>query len=257
MYKYLYKYYRYLILIIVIGIISYYANRHWQQASLNITSSDPVTIMSNSIEPDIEIAPEPDNFDILITKDQEIITRQIAEQQKLLATQPHHIEEEIPIINESNSPTINNINLLTGSDLWVYNPDLKKAIEQEQQLSLPNDATAMQVDDGLLNQLVLGDSLILSLPNNGTQQVIIASIQKKKNDVIIWGLQNSQRQDIGKITQIKEIKEGNFITDDKQEYHLRTVRNKGWIASKEQLIKNNNQSITNNQKPFVDRFLNR
>ncbi len=52
---------------------------------------------------------------------------------------------------------------------------------------------------------------------------------------MVWELQNTQRQDIGKITQIKAITEGSFITDDKQEYHLRTIKNKGWIASKDQV----------------------
>ncbi|WP_297483724.1 hypothetical protein [uncultured Photobacterium sp.] len=253
MYKDLCKYYRYFMLIFVIGISAYYAHHHWQQSSLSLDMVvvEPVVVASNTIKHDI--VPMPENFDVLIAEDKEIVV----EQQELLALQPHHYDEEIPVINGRNSPTINeNINLLIGSDLWVYKPYLKEDIEREQQLSLPNDTTAMQVDDAVLNQLVLGDSLMLSLPNKGTQQVIIASIQREKNDVTIWELQNSQRQNIGKITQIKEIKEGSFITDDKQEYHLRTVRNKGWIASKKQLIKNNNQSVTNNKKPFIDQYLN-
>lgn len=252
MYKNLFKYYRYLILIIMIGVGGYYTSHHWQQSpsSLDI----PVAVTANKINHDV--VPIPENFDVLIVEDKEIVTLQIAEQQELLAVQPHHYDEEVLLINSHNLLTINeNINLLTGSDLWVYKPHLKEDIEREQQLSLPDESTAMQVDDALLNQLVLGDSLMLSLPNKDTQQVIIASIQREKNDVIIWGLQNSQRQDIGKITQIREIKEGSFITDDKQEYHLRTIKNKGWIASKEQLIDNNNQAITNNKQPFSEQFL--
>ncbi len=82
----------------------------------------------------------------------------------------------------------------------------------------------IQVDTTLLKQLAIDDSLILSLPDKGKQQIIIASIQRKKNDIVVWELQNTQRQDIGKITQIKAITEGSFITDDKQEYHLRTIK---------------------------------
>ncbi|MCD9475149.1 hypothetical protein [Photobacterium phosphoreum] len=259
MYQFLYQHYRYLILIAVVGvgIGGYYANSHQHQPLLSKAMiNEPVTIASSSIEH--EIAPIPENFDVLSKIDKEITNAPIPDEQHIFVAQPHHYDEPLmPVMSIGNSPTINsNINLLTGSNLWVYRPHLKEEVELEQQLSLANDATVMQMDDALLNQLVLGDSLILSLPNKGTQQIVIASIQREKNDVIIWGLQNSQRQDIGKITQIREIKEGSFITDDKQEYHLRTVKNKGWIASKDQLIDNNNQAITNNKQPFSEQFLN-
>lgn len=257
MYQLLYKHYRYLILIAVVGIGGYYANSNRLPSSSKIITDDPATITSSNIEH--EVAPIPENFEVLSIIDKEITNALISDKQNLLVAQPHHYDEPlIPAMSGGNSPSIinSNINLLTGSDLWVYRPHLKEEVELEQQLSLDNDATVMQMDDALLNQLVLGDSLILSLPNKGTQQIVIASIKRDKNDVIIWGLQNSQRQDIGKITQIREIKEGSFITDDKQEYHLRTVKNKGWIASKDQLINNNNQAITDNKQPFSEQFLN-
>ena len=258
MYQFLYKHYRYLILIVVVGvgIGGYYANSHRHHTLSKAMNNEPATIASSNIKH--EVAPIPENFDVLSKRDKEITNAPVTDEQHLFVAQPQHYDEPlIPVMSGGNSPPINsNINLLTGSDLWVYRPNLKEEVELEQQLSLANDATVMQMDDALLNQLVLGDSLILSLPNKGTQQIVIASIQREKNDVTIWGLQNSQRQDIGKITQIREIKEGSFITDDKQEYHLRTVKNKGWIASKDQLIDNNNQAITNNKQPFSEQFLN-
>lgn len=161
MYQFLYQHYRYLILIAVVGvgIGGYYANSNWPHPSSKAMINEPATIASSSIEH--EIAPIPENFDVLSKIDKEITNAPIPDEQHIFVAQPHHYDEPlIPVMNDDNSPTINsNINLLTGSDLWVYRPHLKEEVELEQQLSLANDATVMQMDDALLNQLVLGDSL--------------------------------------------------------------------------------------------------
>ncbi|SMY15502.1 hypothetical protein [Photobacterium aquimaris] len=248
---------RYIILIsvIVVSIYIYYTHNGSVPSSTIMVKYQPPTTTSNNH--DNEILPKPDDFDELIAIKEQKPQIMPAPNNNLLAVNPFvdDVEFTTAAHQEQSLAIESNINLLTGSDLWKYRPTLKQHIEQEQQIQLTNDYSAMQVDDDLLKQLIVGDSLIVSLPNKGTQQIIISAIQKKKNNVVIWELQNTQRQNIGKITQVKAITEGSFITDSKQEYHLRTVNNKGWIASKEQLVNNNNQAIKENKQPFSERFL--
>ncbi|OBU32129.1 hypothetical protein [Photobacterium kishitanii] len=246
-----------LLSMMVVGMYVYYAYYAPPSSSIDIKvrHSSP-TVKAN--DHSNGVLPIPDNFDELIAKrDNDTLVIPLSDN-NLLVSNPFHDDNESPSLMESSQSLAidSNINLLTGSDLWIYLPNLKEQIELEQQIFLPSDSTIIQVDTTLLKQLAIGDSLILSLPDKGKQQIIIASIQRKKNDIVVWELQNTQRQDIGKITQIKAITEGSFITDDKQEYHLRTIKNKGWIASKDQLIDNNNQAINKNRQQFSEKFLN-
>lgn len=247
---------RYLLLLvaIVVSIYFYYTRNDSTSPSTIITKYQPTATTSDNHTN--EVLPIPDDFDELIV---EKYPQVIPASNHLLAANPFVNDNDVEFTTEAQQQPLaidSNINLLTGSDLWKYRPALKQHIEQQQQILLTNDYSAMQVDDDLLKQLIVGDSLIIALPNKGTQQIIISAIQKKKNNVVIWELQNTQRQNIGKITQIKAIMEGSFITDNKQEYHLRTIKNKGWIASKEQLVSNNNQAVKENKHPFSERFLN-
>ncbi|SMY33055.1 hypothetical protein [Photobacterium andalusiense] len=250
------KRYIFLISTIVVSIYIYYIYDGSVSSSTIMTKHQPAATVSDSYNN--EVLPIPDDFDELIVIKEQKPQIMPAPNNNLLAVNP--FVDDVEFITEAHQEQPlaidSNINLLTGSDLWKYRPTLKLHIEREQQILLTNDYSAMQVDDDLLKQLVVGDSLIVSLPNKGTQQIIISAIQKNKNNVVVWELQNTQRQNIGKITQIKAITEGSFITDSKQEYHLRTVNNKGWIASKEQLVNNNNQAIKKNKQPFSKRFLN-
>ncbi|WP_163923716.1 hypothetical protein [Photobacterium sp. Alg240-V54] len=248
------KRYIFLLVAIVVSIYVYYTHNDSAPPSTMITQYQlPATVFDNHTN---EVLPIPDDFNELIAIEQNTQIKPVPNN-NLLVANPFVDDVEFTTEAQQQPLSINsNINLLTGSDLWKYRPALKQHIEQQQQILLTNDYSAMQVDDDLLKQLIVGDSLIVALPNKGTQQIIISAIQKKKNNVVIWELQNTQRQNIGKITQIKAITEGSFITDSKQEYHLRTVKNKGWIASKEQLVGNNNQAVKENKQPFSARFLN-
>ncbi|WP_236689256.1 hypothetical protein [Photobacterium angustum] len=110
----------------------------------------------------------------------------------------------------------------------------------------------VEINNELLSDLTIGDSLVFTMPNGAEQQIIISKINKISDKVTSWDLQNTQRQDIGKITQISNLTEGSFITDNKDEYHLRTVNNKGWITSKSQLMSNNDNAVKRNSEAFSE-----
>lgn len=204
------------------------------------------TVMEEHNQDSNDIAPPPDNLEFLITEQEAPLADRFVKE----------ADADSALYRSTTSLAANyDINLLTGSDLWLYAPRLKSLVESEQEIFFEEDTNFMLVDDNLLSTLAVGDSLLISLPNASEQQIVIGSIQKKGENITEWGLHNSQRQAIGKITQINNITEGSFISDRQEEYHLRTVNNKGWIANKNQLIKNNNQAVKRNEQPFVDYLL--
>ncbi|EAR53354.1 hypothetical protein SKA34_14015 [Photobacterium sp. SKA34] len=144
------------------------------------------------------------------------------------------------------------INLLTGEDLWLYRPNLLDKVKQEQGISLLPIESIVEMNDELLSDLAIGDSLVFTMPDGVEQQIIVSKIKKISDKVTSWDLQNTQRKDIGKITQISNLTEGSFITDSKDEYHLRTVNNKGWITSKSQLMSNNDNAVKRNSEAFSE-----
>ncbi|MBP2700297.1 hypothetical protein E5A76_17695 [Photobacterium sp. CAIM 1937] len=152
----------------------------------------------------------------------------------------------------ASQPIITEINLLTGEDLWHYKPNLLDKVKKEQGIPMLPIESIVEINDELLTDLKVGDSLVFTMPNGAEQQIVIAKINKISDKVTAWDLQNTQRQDIGKITQINDLTEGSFITDSKDEYHLRTVKNKGWLTSKKQLISNNNEAVYRNSEAYSD-----
>ncbi|PSV03070.1 hypothetical protein C0W80_02550 [Photobacterium leiognathi subsp. mandapamensis] len=209
----------------------------------SIKQPEPVETISD------EIAEKPANFALLISE--EIVN---TEDERYVA------EEDIegnPLLHgnrgyQASQPIIAEINLLTGEDLWHYKPNLLDKVKKEQGIpTLPIDSI-VEINDELLTDLKVGDSLVFTMPNGAEQQIVIAKINKISDKVTAWDLQNTQRQDIGKITQINDLTEGSFITDSKDEYHLRTVKNKGWLTSKKQLISNNNEAVNRNSEAYSD-----
>lgn len=209
----------------------------------NIKQPEPVETISD------EIAERPANFALLISE--EIVN---TEDERYVA------EEDIegnPLLHGNRSyqvsqPIIAEINLLTGEDLWHYNPNLLDKVKKEQGIPMLPIESIVEINDELLTDLKVGDSLVFTMPNGAEQQIVVAKINKISDKVTAWDLQNTQRQDIGKITQINDLTEGSFITDSKDEYHLRTVKNKGWLTSKKQLISNNNKAVNRNSEAYSD-----
>ncbi|WP_318477239.1 hypothetical protein [Photobacterium leiognathi] len=209
----------------------------------NIKQSEPVETISD------EIAEKPANFALLISE--EIVN---TEDERYVA------EEDIegnPLLHgyrgyQASQPIIAEINLLTGEDLWHYKPNLLDKVKKEQGIPMLPIESIVEINDELLTDLQVGDSLVFTMPNGAEQQIVIAKINKISDKVTAWDLQNTQRQDIGKITQINDLTEGSFITDSKDEYHLRTVKNKGWLTSKKQLISNNNEAVNRNSEAYSD-----
>ncbi|WP_419237582.1 hypothetical protein ACN08P_07780 [Photobacterium leiognathi subsp. mandapamensis] len=209
----------------------------------NIKQPEPVETISD------EIAEKPANFALLISE--EIVN---TEDERYVA------EEDIegnPLLHgnrgyQASQPIIAEINLLTGEDLWHYKPNLLDKVKKEQGIPMLPIESIVEINDELLTDLQVGDSLVFTMPNGAEQQIVIAKINKISDKVTAWDLQNTQRQDIGKITQINDLTEGSFITDSKDEYHLRTVKNKGWLTSKKQLISNNNEAVNRNSEAYSD-----
>ncbi|GAA04116.1 putative uncharacterized protein [Photobacterium leiognathi subsp. mandapamensis svers.1.1.] len=209
----------------------------------NIKQPEPVETISD------EIAERPANFALLISE--EIVN---TEDERYVA------EEDIegnPLLHgnrsyQASQPIIAEINLLTGEDLWHYKPNLLDKVKKEQGIPMLPLESIVEINDELLTDLKVGDSLVFTMPNGAEQQIVIAKINKISDKVTAWDLQNTQRQDIGKITQISDLTEGSFITDSKDEYHLRTVKNKGWLTSKKQLISNNNEAVNRNSEAYSD-----
>ncbi|WP_318481086.1 hypothetical protein [Photobacterium leiognathi] len=209
----------------------------------NIKQPEPVETISD------EIAEKPANFALLISE--EIVN---TEDERYVA------EEDIegnPLLHgnrsyQASQPIIAEINLLTGEDLWHYKPNLLDKVKKEQGIPRLPIESIVEINDELLTDLQVGDSLVFTMPNGAEQQIVIAKINKISDKVTAWDLQNTQRQDIGKITQINDLTEGSFITDSKDEYHLRTVKNKGWLTSKKQLISNNNEAVNRNSEAYSD-----
>ncbi|MCG3887165.1 hypothetical protein I3271_21025 [Photobacterium leiognathi] len=209
----------------------------------NIKQPEPVETISD------EIAEKPANFALLISE--EIVN---TEDERYVA------EEDIegnPLLHgnrsyQASQPIIAEINLLTGEDLWHYKPNLLDKVKKEQGIPMLPLESIVEINDELLTDLKVGDSLVFTMPNGAEQQIVIAKINKISDKVTAWDLQNTQRQDIGKITQINDLTEGSFITDSKDEYHLRTVKNKGWLTSKKQLISNNNEAVNRNSEAYSD-----
>ncbi|PHZ58748.1 hypothetical protein CRG86_013365 [Photobacterium leiognathi] len=209
----------------------------------SIKQPEPVETISD------EIAEKPANFALLISE--EIVN---TEDERYVA------EEDIegnPLLHgyrgyQASQPIIAEINLLTGEDLWHYKPNLLDKVKKEQGIPMLPIESIVEINDELLTDLQVGDSLVFTMPNGAEQQIVIAKINKISDKVTAWDLQNTQRQDIGKITQINDLTEGSFITDSKDEYHLRTVKNKGWLTSKKQLISNNNEAVNRNSEAYSD-----
>ncbi|WP_434137563.1 hypothetical protein [Photobacterium leiognathi] len=209
----------------------------------NIKQPEPVETISD------EIAEKPANFALLISE--EIVNTEDAR---------YVAEEDIegnPLLHgnrsyQASQPIIAEINLLTGEDLWHYKPNLLDKVKKEQGIPMLPLESIVEINDELLTDLKVGDSLVFTMPNGAEQQIVIVKINKISDKVTAWDLQNTQRQDIGKITQINELTEGSFITDSKDEYHLRTVKNKGWLTSKKQLIGNNNEAVNRNSEAYSD-----
>nr|WP_318520610.1 hypothetical protein [Photobacterium leiognathi] len=209
----------------------------------NIKQPEPVETTSN------DVTEKPTNFALLISE--EIVN---TEDERYVA------EEDIegnPLLHgnrsyQASQPIIAEINLLTGEDLWHYKPNLLDKVKKEQGIPMLPLESIVEINDELLTDLKVGDSLVFTMPNGAEQQIVIAKINKISDKVTAWDLQNTQRQDIGKITQINDLTEGSFITDSKDEYHLRTVKNKGWLTSKKQLISNNNEAVNRNSEAYSD-----
>ncbi len=196
-----------------------------------------------------DVAEKPANFESLISD--EIVN---TEDERYVAEED--IEGNPPLHGNrgyhASQPIITEINLLTGEDLWHYKPNLLDKVKKEQGIPMLPIESIVEINDELLTDLKVGDSLVFTMPNGAEQQIVIAKINKISDKVTAWDLQNTQRQDIGKITQINDLTEGSFITDSKDEYHLRTVKNKGWLTSKKQLISNNNEAVYRNSEAYSD-----
>ncbi|PQJ66931.1 hypothetical protein [Photobacterium angustum] len=195
-----------------------------------------------------EVAEEPKNF------------KTLSIEEEITIDDPSYVAEEDlegnPQLNRYGhqvAATIDTpINLLTGEDLWLYRPNLLDKVKQEQGIAMLPIESIVEINDELLSDLTIGDSLVFTMPNGGEQQIIVSKINTISDKVTSWDLQNTQRQDIGKITQISNLTEGSFITDNKDEYHLRTVNNKGWITSKSQLMSNNDNAVKRNSEAFSE-----
>ncbi|MCG3863466.1 MULTISPECIES: hypothetical protein [unclassified Photobacterium] len=181
-------------------------------------------------------------------------------EEELMINDPTYVAEEHlegnPLLHSDNHQITTSIdtpiNLLTGEDLWLYRPYLLDKVKQEQGISMLPIESIVEINNELLSDLTIGDSLVFTMPNGVEQQIIVSKINKISDKVTSWDLQNTQRQDIGKITQISNLTEGSFITDNKDEYHLRTVNNKGWITSKSQLMSNNDNTVKRNSEAFSE-----
>ena len=216
-----------------------------------IVSDTSRTINENQLTKNLyEVAEAPKDFKILSMEEEIIID------------DPSYVAEEDlegnPLLhgygNQITATIDTPINLLTGEDLWLYRPNLLDKVKQEQGISILPIESIVEINDELLGDLTIGDSLVFTMPNGDEQQIIISNINEINDKVTSWDLQNTQRQDIGRITQISDLTEGSFITDNKDEYHLRTVNNKGWITSKSQLISNNDNAVKRNSEAFSELF---
>ncbi|HIF9365296.1 TPA: hypothetical protein ACX6SN_000492 [Photobacterium damselae] len=136
--------------------------------------------------------------------------------------------------------------------LWHFHPQLKKAVVSEQQITELPDENYLELDSNLLDALTVGDQLDLALPGGEAQTVIITNVSQPRSDLKIVKLANQQGRNIGNITQFNNTTEGQIRSDDDQEYHLRTTKQRGWIASKEALSQVNDPAVKNNSDPFTD-----
>ncbi|PSV37145.1 hypothetical protein C9J44_07940 [Photobacterium sp. GB-27] len=214
-----------------------------------IVSDTSRTINKNQLTKNLyEVAEAPKDFKILSMEEEIIIDdpSYVAEEDLEGNPQLHSYDHQV-------ATTIDTpINLLTGEDLWLYRPNLLDKVKQEQGISILPIESIVEINDELLSILTIGDSLVFTMPNGAEQQIIVSKINTISDKVTSWDLQNTQRQDIGKITQINNLTEGSFITDNKDEYHLRTVNNKGWITSKSQLMSNNDNAVKRNSEAFSE-----
>lgn len=195
-----------------------------------------------------EVAEVPKDFKILSLEEELTINDPTYVAEEHLEGNPRLHSDNHQITTSVDTP----INLLTGEDLWLYRPNLLDKVKQEQGISMLPIESIVEINDELLSDLTIGDSLVFTMPNGAEQQIIVSKINKISDKVTSWDLQNTQRQDIGKITQISNLTEGSFITDSKNEYHLRTVNNKGWITSKSQLMSNNDNAVKRNSEAFSE-----
>jgi len=143
-------------------------------------------------------------------------------------------------------------NLLTGEDLWRFKPNLLDTVKKEQGISMLPIGSIIEIDNKLLTNLKIGDSLLFLMPNGAKQQIVISHINYINDNVTSWDLQNSQHINIGKITKIGKLTEGSFITDSKNEFHLRILNNRGWLTTKEQLIRNNEEAVKRTSENYTD-----
>ena len=240
-------------LVLIIGLLCIFLFKP-DKAVNTIQSSEIVKDTSRAIDekklaqnPN-EVAKAPKNFNRLSLEEEITIDdpSYIAEEDLEGNPQLHSYDHQV-------ATTIDTpINLLTGEDLWLYRPYLLDKVKQEQGISMLPIESIVEINNELLSDLTIGDSLVFTMPNGAEQQIIISKINIISDKVTSWDLQNTQRQDIGKITQISNLTEGSFITDSKDEYHLRTVNNKGWITSKSQLMSNNDNAVKRNSEPFSE-----
>ncbi|KJG19142.1 hypothetical protein [Photobacterium angustum] len=240
-------------LVLIIGLLCIFLFKP-DKAVNTIQSSEIVKVTSRTIDekklvqnPN-EVAKAPQNFNRLRLEEEITIDdpSYVAEEDLEGNPQLHSYGHQVPTTIDTP------INLLTGEDLWLYRPYLLDKVKQEQGISMLPIDSIVEINNELLSDLTIGDSLIFTMPNGAEQQIIISKINIISDKVTSWDLQNTQRQDIGKITQISNLTEGSFITDSKDEYHLRTVNNKGWITSKSQLMSNNDNAVKRNSEAFSE-----
>ncbi|KJF91400.1 hypothetical protein [Photobacterium leiognathi] len=201
--------------------------------SLDITSGEVAEIPYNFKQMIRDETPS-NNFDIYVAEDNIEGNPQL-----------HGIYQPLP------KTSLVNINLRTGEELWHYRPNLLNDVIKVQGVTVLPKESIVEFNEFLLTDLKIGDSLFLTLPSGLEQQIVIAKIDIITDKVTAWDLQNTQQQHIGKITKIDYLTEGSFITDNNEEYHLRTVNLKGWITTKNHLISNNNEAVKNNSNAFL------
>lgn len=142
--------------------------------------------------------------------------------------------------NQQNTTEESNIDEGRHLNIQLWNPNkfaknVYDAYDQHNNLSAEY---FIDFDEAALKEIGKGDSFNLSLVEGNNLEVIVKEVEALFNDAVNYELTDASGNQRGSITQMDNLVEAIFISNQNQKYILRVIGGVGWVASEEELINN-------------------
>ncbi len=203
-----------------------------QRETFQINTPNPRRHDSEQIEITVPISPQ-----TILAPDSNTVAEYLEDEQIAQAK-----EKEMTLFDEN---TIRPVDL----DLWQPLPSPPTNAPNQAKMANLAANQWIEMDDLGLSQLRVGDKFNLSDPRGGQTPVIVGKKEYLQNQAVNWTLYNTQGERIGSLTQTPNFTEGEYTTDDQKQYFLRSKNGQGWIAEKEDLLKNSRDKF---RRPSID-----